>query len=67
MEKLSFNVETYEGPLDLLLSLIKKNEMSIFDIQIHIIFKQYMEYLAVSATYSSRHEASEMLVPCQNP
>ncbi|MBE6610603.1 MAG: hypothetical protein E7634_08035 [Ruminococcaceae bacterium] len=47
MEKLSFNVETYEGPLDLLLSLIKKNEMSIFDIQIHIIFKQYMEYLAM--------------------
>ncbi len=47
MEKLSFNVETYEGPLDLLLSLIKKNEMSIFDIKIHIIFQQYMEYLAM--------------------
>lgn len=45
MEKLNFNVETYEGPLDLLLSLIKKNEMSIFNIQIHIIFRQYMEYL----------------------
>ncbi len=45
MEKLNFNVETFEGPLDLLLSLIKKNEMSIFDIQIHIIFEQYMEYL----------------------
>ncbi len=45
MEKLNFNVETYEGPLDLLLSLIKKNEMSIFDIKIHVIFKQYMEYL----------------------
>lgn len=47
MEKLSFNVETYEGPLDLLLGLIKKNEMSIFDIQIHIIFQQYMEYLSL--------------------
>ncbi len=45
MEKLNFNIETYEGPLDLLLSLIKKNEMSIFDIKIHVIFKQYMEYL----------------------
>ena len=45
MEKLNFTVETYEGPLDLLLSLIKKNEMSIFDIQIHVIFEQYMEYL----------------------
>lgn len=45
MEKLKFNIETFEGPLDLLLSLIKKNEMSIFDIQIHVIFEQYMEYL----------------------
>ncbi len=45
MEKLNFNIETFEGPLDLLLSLIKKNEMSIFDIKIHIIFEQYMEYL----------------------
>jgi segregation and condensation protein A len=45
MEKLTFNFETYEVPMDLLLSLIKKNEMSIFDIKIHIIFKQYMEYL----------------------
>ena len=45
MEKLNFNVETFEGPLDLLLSLIKKNEMSIFDIKIHVLFKQYMEYL----------------------
>ena len=45
MEKLNFNIETYEGPLDLLLSLIKKNEMSIFNIQIHVIFKQFMEYL----------------------
>ena len=45
MEKLNFNVQTFEGPLDLLLTLIKKNEMSIFDIQIHVLFKQYMEYL----------------------
>ncbi len=45
MEKLNFNVEDFEGPLDLLLTLIKKNQMSILDIQIHVIFKQYMEYL----------------------
>ncbi len=50
MEKLTFNIEReqsepFDGPLDLLLNLIKKNEMSIFDIKIHVIFKQYMEYL----------------------
>ncbi len=45
METLSFNIQDFEGPLDILLQLIKKNEMNIFDIQIHVIFEQYMEYL----------------------
>jgi segregation and condensation protein A len=35
----------YEGPLDLLLDLIKKQEMSIHDIQIAQITSQYLEYL----------------------
>ncbi|MBO4429507.1 MAG: segregation/condensation protein A [Clostridia bacterium] len=43
--ELVFKTETYEGPLDLLLSLIEKNKMSIFDIQISVIFDQYMEYV----------------------
>lgn len=45
MEQLSFTVESFEGPLDLLLSLIKKNEMDICNIQIHVIFEQYMAYI----------------------
>ncbi len=35
----------YEGPLDLLLSLIAKNKMDIRDIPISVIFDQYMEYV----------------------
>jgi segregation and condensation protein A len=35
----------FEGPLDLLLHLIKKNEMDIFDIPIALITEQYLEYL----------------------
>ncbi len=45
METLSFNIQDYEGPLDVLLQLIKKNERNIFDVQIHVIFEQYMEYI----------------------
>jgi len=45
MEQLSFTIESFEGPLDLLLSLIKKNEMNICNMQIHVIFEQYMEYM----------------------
>lgn len=35
----------YEGPLDLLLDLIKKNEMNIYDIEINIITQQYLDCL----------------------
>jgi segregation and condensation protein A len=38
-------LETFEGPLDLLLHLIYKNEVDIFDIPIATITDQYLEYL----------------------
>jgi segregation and condensation protein A len=39
------NIPMYEGPLDLLLDLIKKQEMNIHDIQISTITSQYLDYL----------------------
>jgi segregation and condensation protein A len=38
-------LEQFEGPLDLLLYLIKKSELDIYDIPIAIITKQYLEYI----------------------
>lgn len=38
-------LEVFEGPLDLLLYLIKKNEIDIYDIPIATITEQYLEYL----------------------
>ena len=38
-------LEIFEGPLDLLLYLIKKTEVDIYDIPIEKITKQYLEYL----------------------
>lgn len=38
-------IENFEGPLDLLLHLIKKNEINIYDIPIHLIAQQYLAYL----------------------
>ena len=38
-------LEIFEGPLDLLLHLIRKNEVDIFDIPIAVITDQYLEYL----------------------
>ncbi len=38
-------LDIFEGPLDLLLHLIKKNEVDIYDIPIATITEQYLEYL----------------------
>ena len=40
-------LDIFEGPLDLLLYLIKKNEIDIYDIPIALITKQYLEYIEV--------------------
>ncbi|MBQ2729479.1 MAG: segregation/condensation protein A [Clostridia bacterium] len=45
MEAINYKLEKFEGPLDLCLSLIKKNKMSIEDIQISVLCDQYMEYI----------------------
>ena len=37
----------FEGPLDLLLHLIKKNEINIYDIPISLITGQYLEYISL--------------------
>ncbi len=39
------NVEAFEGPLDLLLYLIKKNDLAITDIPIAFILEEYVRYL----------------------
>jgi len=38
-------IPLYEGPLDLLLDLIKQEKMNIHDIQISLITRQYLDYL----------------------
>jgi segregation and condensation protein A len=43
-----FRVREFEGPLDLLLFLIKKNEVNIYDIPIAQITEQYLDYLKFS-------------------
>ena len=58
----AFKVNDFEGPLDLLLFLIKKNEINIYDIPISDITEQYLEYLdyAVSLNLDSLTEFYEL-------
>lgn len=44
-DELKIKLEVFEGPLDLLLYLIKKDEVDIYDIPIELVTRQYMEYL----------------------
>lgn len=43
-------LDIFEGPLDLLLYLIKKNELDIYNIPIALITKQYLEYINILKT-----------------
>lgn len=76
MEQLKFKLDSFEGPLDLLLMLIHKNKVSIYDIPISLILDQYLavmnemkeadlevssEFLVLAATLL--HIKSKMLLP----
>jgi len=45
MEQMSFKLEIFEGPLDLMLHLISKHKLNINDIPIVTLLDQYMEYI----------------------
>ena len=44
--ELTVKLQVFEGPLDLLLHLLEKNKVNIYDIPIVEITNQYMEYIA---------------------
>ncbi len=46
MEAISCKLPMYEGPLDLLLTLISKKKLNIFDIEISVLLEQYMEHIS---------------------
>ncbi len=79
-EAYSVKLDSFEGPLDLLIHLIKKNEVNIWDIPIALITRQYLEYvemikdlnldtvgefLVMAATLI--HIKSKMLLPRPDP
>ncbi len=63
MESLNYRLEAtdFDGPLDLLLSLIHKNKVDIADIPIALICDQYMEYIR-EAERMDMDLASEFIV-----
>lgn len=74
-------IEIFEGPMDLLLHLIRKHELDIYDIPIALITQQYLEYLELMKSLDIEvagdflvmastltHIKSKMLLPAsENP
>ena len=58
---ISVKLEAFEGPLDLLLHLIEKNKVDIYDIPIVEITEQYMEYVRQMTAESAAAEQAEDL------
>ncbi len=59
--KYAIKIENFEGPLDLLLTLIDKNKMDIYDIKISEIADQYIEFIN-KAEEMNLEIASEFLI-----
>ena len=61
MNNLSLKLTTFEGPLDLLMHLIEKDKVDIYDIPIVSITEQYIDYLRSMSEFDME-TASEFLV-----
>jgi segregation and condensation protein A len=79
-ETYQVRLEIFEGPLDLLLFLIKKRKLNIHDIPIAVITRDYLDYLARKQNINLNREAefllmaafliylkSQMLLPREQP
>ncbi|MBR4846692.1 MAG: segregation/condensation protein A, partial [Phascolarctobacterium sp.] len=61
MANLSIKVSDFEGPLDLLMHLIERDKIDIYDIPIVSITEQYISYLREMSEFDME-VASEFLV-----
>jgi segregation and condensation protein A len=59
-EQISYKLESFEGPLDLLLSLLAKNKLNIFDINLTLLCEQYIKHIE-AMKQSNMDIASEFL------
>lgn len=63
--QINYKLEIFEGPLDLLLQLIERNKIDIYDIPISEITNQYMEYMS-KMSEMNMEISSEFIVMAAN-
>ena len=45
MEQLNFKIESFEGPLDLLLHLVARHKVALIDVEISLLIDQYLDFI----------------------
>ena len=64
-EQINFKLEIYDGPLDLLLTLITKQKINIYDIPIAKILDQYLEYMELCQLYNADLSSEFIVMACE--
>lgn len=64
-EQINFKLEMFDGPLDLLLTLITKQKINIYDIPIADILDQYLEYMELCQTYNAELSSEFIVMACE--
>jgi len=64
-EQLNFKLEIFDGPLDLLLTLISKQKINIYDIPIATILDQYLEYMELCQMYDAELSSEFIVMACE--
>ena len=64
-DQLNFKLEIFDGPLDLLLTLISKHKINIYDIPIAMILDQYLEYMELCQMYDAELSSEFIVMACE--
>lgn len=64
-DQLNFKLEIFDGPLDLLLALISKQKINIYDIPIATILDQYLEYMELCQLYDAELSSEFIVMACE--
>ena len=65
MGEMKFSLEVFEGPLELLLSLISKQKINIYDIPIAVILEQYLDKIEEMREKNAEMESSFLVMACE--
>lgn len=63
--ELKFSLEVFEGPLELLLSLITRQKINIYDIPIAVILEQYLDHIEQMQEKNTEIESSFLVMACE--